>query len=79
MKFFISQSYNDKIWNDKYIQPSIDNFLRPHFNNGHFLFEKSYMNDKLFFTGTETSKEFGGYMEGAVVAAKSVAEKVLKN
>ena len=72
-------TYNDKIWNDKYIQPSIDNFLRPHFNNGHFLFEKSYMNDKLFFTGTETSKEFGGYMEGAVVAAKSVVEKVLKN
>ena len=72
-------SYNDKIWNDKYIQPTVDNFLRPHFNNGHPLFEKSYINNKLFFTGTETSKEFGGYMEGAVIASKSVAEGVLEN
>lgn len=69
-------SYNDKIWNDKYIQPTVDNFLRPHFNNGHSLYGKSYMNDKLFFTGTETSLEFGGYMEGAVIAAKSAAERV---
>lgn len=71
-------SYNDKIWNDKYIQPTTDHFLRPHFNNGHPLFEESYMNNKLFFTGTETSKLFGGYMEGAIISANSVATKVSK-
>jgi monoamine oxidase len=69
-------SYNDKIWNDKYIQPNADSFLPPHFNNGHLLFEESYMNNKLFFTGTETSKLFGGYMEGAIIASNSVATRV---
>ncbi len=70
-------SYNDKIWNDKYIQPNADSFLPPHFNNGHPLFEESYMNNKLFFTGTETSNLFGGYMEGAIIASNSVASRVL--
>ncbi len=69
-------SYNDKIWNDKYVQPTNDKFLQPHFNNGHPLFYESYMNDKLFFTGTETSKVFSGYMEGAIFASNAVATKV---
>ncbi len=69
-------TYNDKIWNDKYIQPTNDSFLPPHLNNGHAFFDESYMSNKLFFTGTETSKAFSGYMEGAVIAANSVAAKV---
>lgn len=69
-------SYNDKIWNDKYIQLNYGTFLPPHFNNGHSLFDEGYMNNKLFFTGTETSKAFGGYMEGAISASNSVATKV---
>jgi monoamine oxidase len=31
------------------------------------------MNDKLYFCGTETAEAFGGYMEGAIVAAQRVA------
>ncbi len=69
-------SYNDKVWNDKYIQPINDSFLPPHFNNGHAFFDESYMSNKLFFTGTETSKAFSGYMEGAIIASISVAAKV---
>ena len=42
------------------------------------IFEESYMNGKLFFTGTETSNAFGGYMEGAIIASNSVAARVLK-
>lgn len=72
------ESYNDKIWNDKYLQPSNDTFLPPHFNNGHRLFEDNYMNNKLFFTGTEVSPQFSGYMEGAIIAAKSVATRISK-
>lgn len=71
-------SYNDKIWNDNYIQPSNDRFLPPHYNNGHELFNESYMNNKLFFTGTETSKPFSGYMEGAIIASKSIAARVVE-
>ncbi len=57
------ESYNDKIWNDKYIQPNNDVILPPHFNKGHSLFLGSYINNKLFFTGTEVSSQFSGYME----------------
>ena len=72
------ESYNDKIWNDKYIQPKEDAFLPPHYNNGHAVFEDSYMNGKLFFTGTETSNTFSGYMEGAVIASNLVSKKISK-
>jgi monoamine oxidase len=71
-------SYQDKIWNNKYIQSNTDTFLAPHYNNGHSVYENSYMNNKLFFTGTETSSIYGGYMEGAIFAANSVVKKILK-
>ncbi len=71
-------SYNDKIWNDTYIQPNNDTFLPPHFNNGHAVFDESYMNNKLFFTGTETAKTFSGYMDGAIKASNSIADRISK-
>ena len=72
------ESYNDKIWNDQYIQPQEDTFLPPHFNNGHSVYEDIYMNGKLFFTGTETSNSFSGYMDGAISASNKVCNKILK-
>lgn len=71
-------SYNDKIWNEKFIQPRVESFLPAHANNGHPMYQSSYMNDKLFFTGTETSELHSGYMEGAVVSAKFVTDKIQK-
>jgi monoamine oxidase len=32
------------------------------------------MNNKLYFSGTETSTVFAGYMEGAICAATKMAE-----
>jgi monoamine oxidase len=72
------ESYNDKIWNDKYIQPKEDTFLPPHYNNGHSVYSDAYMNDKLFFTGTETVKIFSGYMEGAIIASNSITKRIFK-
>ena len=71
-------SYSDKIWDDKFIQPSNDTLLPPHYNNGNTLFYESYMNNKLFFAGTETSKEYSGYMEGAIISGKTVVNRMLK-
>lgn len=69
-------SYNDKIWNDDYID--VDGpFLPAHHNNGCPEYANSYMNDKLFFAGTETSEVFGGYMDGAIIAANACAKRVL--
>ena len=72
------ETYHDKIWNDQYIQPKEDAFLPPHFNNGHAVYADSYMNGKLFFTGTETSNSFSGYMEGAIIASNIVINRVAK-
>jgi len=72
------ESYNDKIWNDKHIQPNNDVFLPPHFNNGHPLFRESYMNNKLLFTGTEVSPQFSGYMEGGIIASITVKTSILR-
>ena len=41
---------------------------------GNPILSKKYMNDKLYFSGTETSKQFGGYMEGAIIAALGLAK-----
>ena len=67
-------SYTDKIWTDEFISGGNQLVQRPHQNNGHILLQESYMNNKLFFSGTETATQFGGYMEGAVISALKIAE-----
>lgn len=39
----------------------------------------SHFHDKLFFSGTETAFSDGGYLEGALQAALTVSQKLLKN
>ena len=68
-------SYTDKIWTDEFILNGNQIIQRPHQNNGHILLQKSYMNDRLFFSGTENSTQYGGYMEGAIISAKNIADK----
>ena len=36
----------------------------------------SHFNDRLFFAGTETSYDNGGYLEGAIISAKTIAQKL---
>jgi monoamine oxidase len=69
--------YLDRIWTDKYIMPEDPLTLLPHQNNGHSLLQKGYLNNKFFLAGTETAMAYGGYMEGAIVAAQNTAERVL--
>ncbi len=44
---------------------------------GNTVFEKFYMNGKLLFSGAETSKDNGGYMEGAIHSGLEAAKKVI--
>lgn len=69
-------SYSDKVWSNEFVLSENQTILRPHQNNGHPLLKNSYMNDKLFFSGTETVTEFGGYMEGAIISALKVNERI---
>lgn len=71
-------AYFDKIWNDKLLQDGSPVIQRPHQHNGHPLLQQSYMNGRLLFCGAETSPSFGGYMEGAVISAQQVFDRLSK-
>lgn len=72
-------SYFEKDWSmDKYT--SCTNlksvYMSPEYGNP--LFQESYLGNKLLFSGTETSKQFGGYLEGAIRSGENAARKSLK-
>lgn len=69
-------AYVDKVWNDEYILAGSPVILRPHQNNGHPDLNTPYMDGHLHFCGTETASAYAGYMEGAVIAAQSIAKKL---
>lgn len=72
-------SYEEKVWKeDELTSGEYENHLFPHQNNGDELFQKPFLDDCLFFGGTETATDFSGYMEGAVLSAKSLFEKLEK-
>lgn len=50
--------------------------VAPHQYNGHPVFQDSLWDGKLWLGGTETSTRFGGYMEGAIHRAKTIAKEV---
>lgn len=70
--------YQDKVWSDRLVLGENPIIQRPHQYNGHPLLLQSYFDEKLFFSGTETSTEFPGYMEGAVRSAERVTQQLLK-
>lgn len=70
-------AYFDKIWNDEFISGGKQIIQRPHQNNGHLVLQESYLNGKLYFSGTETSTEFPGYMEGAIISARKTLDRIL--
>lgn len=61
--------YADKVWTDEYVFSGTQVIQQPHQHNGHLLLQQTYMNGKLFFSGTETATQFSGYMEGAILSA----------
>lgn len=69
-------AYYDKVWNNEFIIHGTPVILRPHQDNGHPVLRSSYMNGKFHFCGTETATACPGYMEGAVVAAKFIADRL---
>ena len=82
-KFFGSDTENhigyfDRIWSDeKYTFSPTTDFLSSHYNNGHPIYQNSFWGNSFFMAGTETSPNFGGYMEGAIQSAILTSEKIL--
>ncbi|WP_034057940.1 flavin monoamine oxidase family protein [Lacinutrix jangbogonensis] len=71
------ESYEECVWaNEKYTTSTSDRFIIPQSNNGHPLFQNTYLDNKLFIAGAETSPVFPGKMEGAITSAQFVFEKL---
>ncbi len=69
--------YCEKLWHlAEYTYYPYKKYIQPHQNNGDFIFQKSFMKNKLFISGSETSTIYGGYMDGAVNAAIYISSKV---
>lgn len=50
--------------------------LIPHRNNGHSVYQEAYLDGKLWIAGSETARNFPGYMEGAVQSAVFINEQL---
>lgn len=69
--------YEEMVWrNEPLTFTPYASHVLPHQNNGHAIFQQSYLDGKLFLAGSETAQAFPGYMDGAVRSAQWVAEQV---
>lgn len=72
-------SYRETVWRHEpftfaeYSEPVI-----PHQNNGNDIYRQSFWKGKLVLSGSETAREFPGYMEGAVASANRTADQIYK-
>lgn len=68
--------YEECIWSkEESTFEESDSLLFPHQNNGNPIFSKSFFDDKLLISSSESASEFPGYMEGAVYSANITAKK----
>lgn len=64
-------NYKEKVWrNDTHTFVPHKELVWPHQHHGDESYQKSYYQQKFWMIGTETSPQFGGYMEGAVRSAQ---------
>merc|ERR1712107_842701 len=67
--------YADTFWAEEpFTTPANGGRLHRHKNNGHSVYQKSYMGGNLYIGGTETSSHAAGFMEGAVKCANNIAK-----
>jgi monoamine oxidase len=72
-------SYVEKVWRQEpFTFSGYADDVIPHQNNGHEVYQKSYLDGKLWFAGAETSAISPGYMDGAVNSAEMVVKKLLE-
>jgi monoamine oxidase len=66
-------SYQEKIWSDETLIHCKNNtVLSAHYKNGHSIYQEKFLEGKLILAGSETSPQYGGYMEGAIYIANQI-------
>lgn len=72
-------TYHEKDWSQDWntsCEAIKSVYMSPSYGNP--IFSKTYFNNKLIFSGAETSPKYGGYMDGAIYSGRLAAEKILK-
>jgi len=70
-------TYEELVWkNEAYTTSYYDEFIMPQQNNGHLLFQNSYLDNRFFIAGTETSIYASGKMEGAIRSAQHTFKQI---
>ena len=73
-------SYKECIWaHEAFTYEPSHTPLFPHQNNGNPIYNDILFDDRLYLTGSETSSQFPGYMDGAVYAANLTAQKLIES
>lgn len=71
--------YSEHLWaNDPFTSVQNNTPVIPHQNNGHELLRAEAYNGKLIFSGTESSRAYPGYMDGAVFSGLHAAQRILE-
>jgi monoamine oxidase len=71
--------YSEAVWaNEPLTYVPYASHVLPHQNNGHPVYQQTYLGGRFFVAGTETATVTPGYMEGAVRSAQFVVQ-ALKN
>lgn len=69
--------YEEKVWaNETFTSRPYTEHVFPHQNNGHDIYQKPYLDGRLYIGGSETSQVYPGYMEGAVYSASSIFKQL---
>lgn len=69
--------YQEMAWqNEVFTYAPYKEHIFPHQNNGHEAFRQPYLTNRLFISGSETSRHFPGYMEGAVRSSLRVLHQL---
>jgi len=69
--------YEELIWKkEPFTSTDYSSHILPHQNNGNPLYQKAFLDNSLYLAGSETSTQFGGYMEGAVRSAQFIYNQI---
>lgn len=71
-------TYEETVWrNEAFTFSDYHSHILPHQNNGHPIYQKAYLDGKLWIAGAETGSHSPGYMEGAVRSAEFVFGEIV--
>lgn len=70
--------YHELYWGNEIFTSNHNGLtLYPHQNNGHAVYRQGFLKNTVYISNTETSAQYGGYMEGAVRSANKIAQRLL--